>query len=139
MLNVIRIVTLSRQNTELSLAIERDRSEAERLTADAARIRQGINKDELELVVDAAQEANALIDQRTFSWTEFFNQHRIDAAAGRDAHVGAAAVEDGVTSVTMSSLGRRVEDIDEFMEKLEATGAFDERPAARRTSTSRAD
>ena len=35
-----------------------------------------------------------------------------------------------MTSVTMTVLGRRSEDIDEFMEKLEATGAFEDVAAA---------
>jgi len=34
-------------------------------------------------------------------------------------------VEKGTTSITMGVLGRRAEDIDEFIEKLEATGAFE--------------
>ena len=34
-------------------------------------------------------------------------------------------VEKGITSVAMGVLGRRAEDIDEFIEKLEATGAFE--------------
>ncbi len=42
------------------------------------------------------------------------------------------AVKEGETRVTMGVLGRRAEDIDEFMEKLEATGAFDDiLPAAK--------
>ena len=34
--------------------------------------------------------------------------------------------KDGITRVNMAVLGRRAEDIDEFMEKLEATGSFEE-------------
>ena len=61
--NVYELLQLSRQNTELSTNVNRDRAEADRLTRDAARIRRGINPDELQLVVDAAREANVLIDQ----------------------------------------------------------------------------
>jgi hypothetical protein len=39
----------------------------------AAEIRGRIDKDELQQVASAARAANALIDQRTFSWTAFFN------------------------------------------------------------------
>ena len=35
------------------------------------------------------------------------------------------AVKEGITQVTMTVLGRRAVDIDEFIEKLEATGAFE--------------
>jgi Tfp pilus assembly protein PilN len=124
--NVSRIVTLSRRSTELSARTNGDRSEASRLGTEATRIRKTINKDELALVVNAAQEANALIDQRTFSWTEFFNQ--IEATIPPDVMLTSVrpSFKDGVTKVSMIVLGRQVADVDEFIEKLEATGYFDE-------------
>jgi hypothetical protein len=125
-LNVFRIVTLSRQNTELSARVNNDRAEAEQLSRMAADIRRRIDKDELQLVVAEATEANTLIDQRTFSWTAFFN--RIESTLPPDVMLSSVrpTVKDGVTRVAMVVLGRRAEDVDEFMEKLEATGAFDE-------------
>ena len=123
--NLSRIVTLSRRSTELSARTNADRAEASRLSTEAVRIRRTINKDELALVVNAAQEANALIDQRTFSWTEFFNQ--IEATIPPDVMLTSVrpSFKDGVTRVTMIVLGRQIADIDEFMEKLEATGYFE--------------
>lgn len=125
-LNFVRIVTLSRHNTELSSRVDAQRTEAEHLTAEAARIRRTINKDELALVVNQAQEANALIDQRTFSWTEFFNL--IESTLPPDVMLTAVrpSFKDGITHVNMFVLARRPEDIDEFIEKMEATGAFEE-------------
>jgi hypothetical protein len=125
-LNVSRIVTLSRHNTELSSRTTADRTEAARLSTEAARIRRTINKDELALIVGAAEEANALIDQRTFSWTEFFNQ--IEATIPPDVMLTSVrpSFKDGVTTVSMVVLGRRAADVDEFVEKLEATGAFED-------------
>ena len=125
-LNVYRMVTLSRANTELSSRINRDNMEAEQLSKMAGEILRRVDRKELQLVVDSAREANALIDQRTFSWTNFFN--RIEATLPPDVMLSAVrpTVRDGVTRVTMTVLARRAEDIDEFMEKLEATGAFDE-------------
>lgn len=124
--NVYSVVTLSRQNTELSSRINADQAEAEQLTRMAADIRRRIDKDELRLVVDAAREANSLIDQRTFSWTQFFN--RIESTIPPDVMLSSVrpTVKDGETHVAMVVLGRRAEDIDEFMEKLEATGAFED-------------
>src|SRR6185436_9286989 len=124
-LNVSRVVALSRHSTELSARTNADRSEASRLSTEAARIRKTINKDELAVVVSGAQEANALIDQRTFSWTEFFNQ--IEATIPADVMLTSVrpSFKDGVTSVTMIVLGRRPADVDEFVEKLEATGEFE--------------
>lgn len=124
-LNVFRVVTLSKQNTELSSRVSADQAEAEQLTKMAGDIRRRIDTDELQLVVDAAREANTLIDQRTFSWTAFFN--RIESTLPPDVMLSSVrpTVKDGNTRVSMIVLGRRAEDIDEFMEKLEATGAFD--------------
>ena len=124
--NVLRIVTLSRHNTELSSRISASHAEAERLTADAARIRRSIDNAELAQVVGAAQEANSLIDQRTFSWTEFFN--RIESTLPPDVMLASVrpAIKSGTTHVSTVVLSKRAEDVDEFMEKLEATGAFED-------------
>ena len=125
-LNVVQVVRLSKHSTELSSQTGVERTEAERLTAEAARIRGSINKDELALIVGAAHEANSLIDQRTFSWTAFFN--RIESTLPPDVMLTSVrpSIKDGETHVTIGVLGRRAEDVDEFMEKLEATGAFSE-------------
>jgi len=124
--NAIRILSLSRQNTELSSLIDRDHQEAERLTREAHRIRAGINPSELEATADSAALANSLIDQRTFSWTELFNH----LEATLPANVMLSSVQpnfrDDKITIGMIVLGRRTEDIDEFIEKLEATGAFDD-------------
>jgi Tfp pilus assembly protein PilN len=124
--NAIRIVTLSRHNTELSSRIAVEHAEAERLTADAARIRKTVNNDELEQVVGAAQEANSLIDQRTFSWTEFFN--RIESTLPGDVMLTAVrpSIKSGVTEVAILVLAKRFEDVEEFSDRLEATGSFDQ-------------
>jgi hypothetical protein len=124
--NVVRVVTLSRQNTELASRVNRDHAEAEQLTKMAGEIRQKIDRAELALVVESAREANALIDQRTFSWTAFFNQ--LESTMPPDVMLTSVrpAVKDGLTRVNMIVLGRREEDVDEFIEKLEATGAFED-------------
>lgn len=123
--NVVRVFTLSRQNTELATRVNRDHDEAEQLTRMAAQIRGRMNKEELQEVAESARAANALIDQRTFSWTAFFNH--IEETMPPDVMLSSVrpAVKDGSTTVTMQVLGRRTQDIDEFIEKLEATGAFE--------------
>lgn len=123
--NVYEILQLSRQNTELSTRIDRERSEAQRLSSEAARIRRAINQEELEVVVTAAREANSLIDQRTFSWTQFFNV--LEENMPPDVMLAAVQqrVAEGGTRVHMVVVGRRGEDIQEFIETLEASGAFE--------------
>ena len=123
--NAVKVVELSKHSTELSSRVGRDRSEAERLTNEAARIRRGINQKELALIVAGAREANALIDRRTFSWTAFFNQ--IESTLPPDVMLSAVRplIDAKGTHVSMQVLAKNPEDIDEFMEKLEATGAFE--------------
>jgi Tfp pilus assembly protein PilN len=125
LLNAQKLIRLSRHNTELSSRIASQRSEAERLTREATRIRHGIDPKELALVAAEAREANTLIDQRTFSWTDFFNQ--IETTLPPDVMLTAVrpTVTEAGTSVSMVALARNADDFAEFMEKLEATGAFD--------------
>jgi hypothetical protein len=119
-----RILTLSRYKTELTTAIYRDRDEIDRRTREAADIRRGMNPQELALVAASAKEANGLIEQRTFSWTELFN--RLEATLPENVMLTAVRPEfkDGITHVNMDIQGRRAEDNDAFFEKLEATGVF---------------
>ncbi|HZB25333.1 MAG TPA: hypothetical protein VE379_04310 [Vicinamibacterales bacterium] len=122
--NVTRIISLSRQNTELSSNSANDREEAARLRREATAIRSGINQAELKTIVAAVAEANMLIDQRTFSWTEFFN--RIEETLPADVMLSQVepSFQQDRTIISMTALGRRTEDVDEFIEKLEATGHF---------------
>jgi hypothetical protein len=124
--NAVRIVTLSRHNTELTSRTAVEHAEAERLRAEAGRIRKTINSDELAAIVGAAQEANLLIDQRTFSWTEFFN--RIEGTLPPDVMLTAVrpSIKSGVTEVTILVLAKQFGDVEEFNDELEATGAFDQ-------------
>ena len=124
MIQIARVVSLSRYKTELNAAIQRDRDEADRRTREAAETRRGMNPQELATVASAAREANDLIEQRTFSWTQLFNQ--LEATLPENVMLTAVRPEfkDGATHVNMDIQGRRTEDIDTFFEKLEGTGAF---------------
>lgn len=123
-IQLARIISLSRYKTELTTAIRRDREETDRRTREAAEIRRGMNQQELATIVAAAREANDLIEQRTFSWTQLFNQ--LEATLPENVMLTSVrpAFKQGVTHVNMDIQGRRTEDIDAFFEKLEATGAF---------------
>jgi hypothetical protein len=131
LLNLVQLVRMSRQNTTLSARIRDDRTAADDYARKARQTKQGINQEQLKLVVAAAREANALIDNRTFSWTEFLNH--IEATLPPDVMLSAVrpAIEDtgtnseAGTKVIMVILARRVPDIDEFMEQLDSTGAFE--------------
>jgi hypothetical protein len=121
---VQRIVSLSREKTELNASIERDRAEAANLLNQAAATRRGMNQQELKLVASEAKEANRLIAQRTFSWTALFNQ--VEATLPPDVMLLSIhpEIKDGQTTVAMEIQGRRTEDIVEFFDRLEKTGEF---------------
>lgn len=134
LVNLVQLVRLSRQNTTLSARIREDRTAADELSRKARQTRQNIDPGELKVVAAAAREANALIDSRTFSWTEFLNL--IESTLPPDVMLVSVrpSIEDAGTKVTLGVVARRSVDIDEFIEKLEATGAF-ERGLARQLST----
>jgi len=121
---VLRIVRLSRHKTELAATIHGDRDESEKLTREAGEVRRGINQQELAVVTTAAREANDLIEQRTFSWTALFNQ--LEATLPEDVMLMAVrpAFKESTTVVNLELQGKRTEDVDTFMDNLEATGQF---------------
>jgi hypothetical protein len=134
--NAIQIVRLSAsQRTVGAEAIDAE-DEAERLRAEAVRIRSQIDPDELETVVEAAAEANAIIDQRTFSWTTLLTQ--LEMTLPRDVRVRALRPRlerDGSFVVVITCEARTVEELDGFVEALEATGSFRDVLATREETT----
>jgi Tfp pilus assembly protein PilN len=125
LINVVQVVKLSTSNTDLSKRMRDDRVAADDYARRAQQTRQKIDRNELKVVVAAASEANALIDSRTFSWTQFLNY--IERTMPPDVMLTSVrpAIERDGTKITMIVLARRSVDIDEFTEKLEATGAFE--------------
>jgi Tfp pilus assembly protein PilN len=120
---IVRVVGLSRKKTELNAAIERYRQETAQRTNEAAQIRRGIDQKELAIVSAAAQEANDLIEQRTFSWTELFNH--LQATLPNDVMLTSIAPDfkEGIT-LNVDMQGKTPEDIEAFWGRLEKTGAF---------------
>jgi hypothetical protein len=120
----VRVVRLSRYKTELNAAIARDRAEADRHAAEALDIRKGLDQKQLATLAKAAKEANDLIAQRTFSWTELFNQ--IEATLPNDVMLMGVApdIGDGITQVHMDVQGKGEDEIQAFWDRLEKTGQF---------------
>jgi Tfp pilus assembly protein PilN len=99
--------------------------EAARLRTQAAAIRAQINAKELETVASAAREANGIIDQRAFSWTELLG--RFEQTLPENVRITAVQprlTTNGTFVVGMTVQARRAEDLDAFIEALEKTGAF---------------
>jgi hypothetical protein len=119
-----RVVRLSRYKTELNATISRDRNEAEAAARQAQETRRGLDQKQLMALSAAATEANDLIAQRTFSWTQLFNE--IEATLPDDVMLMGVHpdIKDGVTSLHMDVQGRSEDVIDSFWDRLEKTGQF---------------
>jgi hypothetical protein len=118
--NVMRGIALTSTERALGARADQGEREAARLRGEAARLRAQINPNELGVVAAAAREANGIIDQRAFSWTELFSQ--FEATLPADVRITAVApqlADDGTFTVSVGVQARRVEDLDQFLEALE--------------------
>jgi hypothetical protein len=73
-------------------------------------------------VAQAAREANAIIDQRTFSWTSLFAH--LEATLPADVRITQITPRPPDRLVVIGVETRSVEDLDAFIVGLEMTGAF---------------
>jgi hypothetical protein len=123
--NASRVVSLSRRHTEANGRAQAAEARSGELRASAAAVRRGFDAKEVEAVATAAREANGIIERRLFSWTDLFNRFETTMPDNvRITSVRPRIDRDGAVTVTLGVVGRRVEDIDQFMGNLEATGAF---------------
>ena len=123
--NVSRVMRYSRSDTELALQASRDEARAADLRQQAARLRATVDPRQIEFASSEARLANDLIDRRTFSWTELFN--RFEATLPDDVRITAVRPKvdrKNGNILTISVVGRTIDDVDKFMENIEATGAF---------------
>lgn len=122
--NTVQIVRLALSQQTLGASAADAEQEAARLRSEAAKIRAQINPQELQVVANEAREANRIIDQRAFSWTELFAQ--FEATLPPDVRITAVQprVEDNNFVVGVGVEARRAEDLDAFVEALETGGSF---------------
>lgn len=119
-----RLYGLSQQRAELKSRIDRDAAQAQQIERAAVTLQRNIDRATLVQLAGSTQEANVLIDQRTFSWTVFFGL--IEKTIPFDLRLVRVAprIERGNIRVTISVVGRKLDDIDAFVDALQATGAF---------------
>jgi type IV pilus assembly protein PilN len=123
--NVTRALQLSHSDTRLATEASQNEARARELRASAARLRASVDPRGIELASSEARLANDLIDRRTFSWTEVFN--RFEATLPADVRI--TSVHPSIDRkrgivLGISVVARSVEDVNQFMENLEQTGAF---------------
>ena len=119
-----RLVDLSRTHRALTLQAEAAERETATVSAQAARHERAAPAEAVEALSRAAEEVNRLIERRLFSWTAFFNL--IEQTLPSDVMLTAVRpdTDDRGTSIDLAVIGRTVADIEEFIRRLEETGAF---------------
>jgi len=123
--NGATVISLSQQSTMLSERVRSEGLRAAAARAAADNVHRGLDVAELKSVAQSATEANRLIQQRTFSWTELFNQFEATLPPDvRLVQVQPQVGNDGRLMVALTVISRRIEDLDLFIGTLEATGAF---------------
>ena len=117
------IFELSKTYAEITRAAEASEALVGTVTQETRSLEENVSEVELEALRVSAAEANRLIDQRVFSWTELFNviernlPNRVMLTGLRPT--GNA----GNVSLAIGVIGERVADIEEFIEQLEASGS----------------
>jgi len=129
--NISRVLRYSRSDTRLATQASHDESRAADLRRQAARLRASVDPRQVEFASADARQANDLIDRRTFSWTELFN--RFETALPDDVRIAGVRPrvdrQIGVV-LTINVSAKSVDDLNTFIENLEASGAFENvRPA----------
>ena len=117
------IFELSKNHAEITRAADASEALIGTVTQETRNLEENVSEVELEALRLSAAEANRLIDQRVFSWTELFNviertlPNRVMLTGLRPT--GNA---DNV-SLVIGVIGERVADIEEFIEQLEESGS----------------
>lgn len=123
--NAVQLIALSARQRTLSADAVRAENEAARLRTQAAAFRARIDPRELTSVSAEAKEANAIIDRRAFSWTTLFSQ--FEQALPPDVRITAVQPrreQNGTFAVNIGVQARRVEDVEAFIQALEASTPF---------------
>lgn len=122
--NGYRLVSLSAERRSYQARIARDEAEAARTNAAAQALQKDADKAALVRLAGATREANDLIDQRTFSWSAFFAT--LEKTMPLDVRLVAVSprADKGTFRVTMTVIGRELDDFDVFSDALQDTGAF---------------
>ncbi|HET9370098.1 MAG TPA: hypothetical protein VFO19_07610 [Vicinamibacterales bacterium] len=122
--NAWQLLSLSAERRDAQNQIESSRAEVTRIRTDTAQIQQGLDTSALNALMVGTQEANGLIDRRSFSWTEFFGY--IEKTLPIDVRLVAVVprLVKGVFTVEMHVVGRTADDLEDFTRALRETKTF---------------
>ena len=117
------VFQLSNTYTDVVRMAELSETQVGTVTQEMVALNQSVSEDELEALRLSAAEANRLIDQRVFSWTELFNIIE-QTLPNRVMLTGLRPIRNsGSMTLTIGVIGERITDIEQFIEDLEATGS----------------
>ena len=123
--NVSRIIRYSRSDTELVTQASQDEARAADLRTQAAGLRASVDPRQIDFAAADARHANSLIDRRTFSWTELFNL--FETTLPDEVRITAVRPDldpkRGIV-LTITAAAKSVDDLNQWMESLEATRRF---------------
>jgi len=123
--NISQVLRYSNSNTELVTRAQNDEASANELRRNAQKMRASVDVSQVDAVSVDARQANDLIDRRTFSWTELFNRfERTLPDEVRITAVHPSVDKDQRIVLTVNVLAREVDDVNQFMENLDKTNAF---------------
>ena len=122
--NVSRVLRYSRSDTRLATQAARDEARAADLRQQAVQLRGTVDTRQIDFASTDAREANDLIDRRTFSWTDLFN--RFEATLPDDVRITTVrpSIQNEGFGLRIGVIARTPDDINMFLENLDATGAF---------------
>ena len=122
--NAVSIYHLNGLRAKQKVDQDRNLAEAERINAEANRLRGTIDRANLLVLAGQTREANSLIDQRTFSWTDFFSL--LEDTMPLDARLMSVAprVERGVFNIVMSVNVKDLSELPAFIDALLERKAF---------------
>ena len=122
--NGLELTARSAERRELRGRIERDLAEAASVRAATTELQRTVDRTTLARLAASTGEANDVIGQRTFSWTEFFGL--IEKTLPIDVRLVTVSprVERGVFKVSMSVVARDLADVSGFVDALLQTGRF---------------
>jgi Tfp pilus assembly protein PilN len=123
--NVTRIAQLSRRDTRMATQASSDETAGAAARARAARLRASVDTRALSTASVDAQQANELIDRRTFSWTDLFNRFETTLPDEvRFTSVRPRIEPKRGIVLTIIVAAKNVDDVNQFITRLQATGAF---------------
>ena len=122
--NTERVLRYSHSDTEQGTSASRDEARASELRSSAVKLRNSVDTKQIELASVEARQANDLIDRRTFSWTELFNI--FEKTLPDDVRITSVRpeVDQGKFRMKITVVARGVDDVNTFMNNLQATKMF---------------